>query len=145
MPVAPMLRKGGCGSRHLDDVLAKGWEGQRAGEPASTTVVVPVASSEGSGSIPVVRGAVEDVQNVQIDEAGSDVETARVDDLVARAGVRRSADRGERPSASAPSRTALKALGRIEDRAALDQHARGRHRLFAIAANCSSVRVTSEG
>jgi len=55
-------------------------------------------------------------------------------------GDRRDTAAGERNVADR-----VKVLGRVEDGAALDQHARRRHRPFAIAANCSSVRAKPEG
>jgi len=70
---------------------------------------------------------------------------ARVDDLVARRGRQMLGDRRDAAAGERNVADRVKVLGRVEDGAALDQHARRRHRPFAIAANCSSVRATPEG
>jgi hypothetical protein len=83
--------------------------------------------------------------HVQVDEAWSDIETARVDDLVARRGRQMLGDRRDAAAGERDVADGMKGLGRVEDGTALDQHACRRHGPFDIAANCSSVRVTPEG
>src|SRR5207245_316182 len=100
-----------AGRGHLDDVLAKGREGERPGRARVHDRRRPGRQAVRVGLDPIVRGTIEDV-HVQVDEAWSDVETARVDDLVARRGRQVLGDRRDTAAGERDVADGMKAVGR---------------------------------